>query len=132
MFVRTDKARRDSPITGWTARWYSRLTLRDLDEFRKLAERTASQLPEGSDVLEVAPGPGYWAIELARLGSYRIKGLDLSADFVRIAGDNARRAGVAIDFYEGNAARMPFESDTFDFLLCRAAFKNFRAPRGAR
>ena len=78
MFVRTDKARRDSPITGWTARWYSRLTLRDLDEFRKLAERIANQLPEGSDVLEVAPGPGYWAIELARLGNYRIKGLDLS------------------------------------------------------
>ncbi len=23
---------------------------------------------------------------------------------------------------------MPFESETFDFLLCRAAFKNFTEP----
>jgi ubiquinone/menaquinone biosynthesis C-methylase UbiE len=113
------------------AGWYARLTKRDMDEFRTLAERIANQLPAGGDVLEVAFGPGYWAIELAKLGDFRIAGLDLSADFVRIATRHARQAGVAVDFYEGNAACMPFESDAFDFILCRAAFKNFADPLAA-
>jgi 2-polyprenyl-3-methyl-5-hydroxy-6-metoxy-1,4-benzoquinol methylase len=40
-------------------------------------------------VLEVAPGPGFLAIELAKLGPYRIVGLDISETFVRIAADEA-------------------------------------------
>jgi ubiquinone/menaquinone biosynthesis C-methylase UbiE len=125
------KPRSDSPITGFMAGWYARLTKRDMNEFRRLAETIAAQLAVGSDVLEVAPGPGYWAIELARLGDFRIVGLDLSADFVRMAQDNARAAGVRIDFRHGNAASMPLESDSFDFILCRAAFKNFAQPLSA-
>jgi ubiquinone/menaquinone biosynthesis C-methylase UbiE len=125
------KGRHDSPINGLMAGWYARLTGRDLGEFCRLADRIAAQLAPGSDVLEVAPGPGYWAIELAKRGDFRITGLDLSADFVRMADKNAAAAGVRIDFYHGNAAAMPLESDAFDFLLCRAAFKNFADPVGA-
>jgi ubiquinone/menaquinone biosynthesis C-methylase UbiE len=33
-----------------------------------------------------------------------------------------------VDFRQGNASSMPFANDTFDFLLCRAAFKNFGQP----
>jgi ubiquinone/menaquinone biosynthesis C-methylase UbiE len=33
-----------------------------------------------------------------------------------------------VDFRQGNASSMPFADDTFDFLLCRAAFKNFGQP----
>jgi len=33
-----------------------------------------------------------------------------------------------VEFRLGNAAHMPFESSSFDFLLCRAAFKNFSEP----
>jgi ubiquinone/menaquinone biosynthesis C-methylase UbiE len=91
----------------------------------------AGQIPPGSSVLEVAPGPGYFAVELAKLGGYQITGLDISETFVEIAQKNAKEAGVEVDFRHGNASSMPFESDTFDFLLCRAAFKNFSAPLDA-
>ena len=47
---------------------------------------------------------------------------------MRIAGENARRAGVSVEFRHGNAAAMPFDPDSFDFLVCRAAFKNFSEP----
>jgi ubiquinone/menaquinone biosynthesis C-methylase UbiE len=70
-------------------------------------------------------------VELAKLGGYRITGLDISRTFVEIARGNARQAGVDVDFRLGNAARMPFASESFDFLLCRAAFKNFAEPRRA-
>src|SRR5262249_32579349 len=85
----------------------------------------------GSAILEVAPGPGFLAIELAKLGSYQIVGLDISKSFVRIAREHARQAGVDVTFQEGNVSSMPFESNSFDFLYCRAAFKNFSEPVAA-
>jgi ubiquinone/menaquinone biosynthesis C-methylase UbiE len=54
--------------------------------------------------------------------------LDISETFVRIAADNARRAGVDVEFRQGNASSMPFDSGSFDFIYCRAAFKNFAEP----
>jgi ubiquinone/menaquinone biosynthesis C-methylase UbiE len=115
-------------MEGWVARWYARNTGRSLEPFQKEAQAIAYQLPSGNAVLEVAPGPGFLAIELAKLGSYRIIGLDISKSFVRIATENALQAGVEVTFREGNASSMPFESDSFDFVYCRAAFKNFSQP----
>ena len=115
-------------MEGFTARWYASLTRKALGEFKALALRVAAQIPTGSDVLEVAPGPGYFAIELAKRGDYRITGLDISHTFVDIARKNAARDGVNVDFTQGNAASMPFANESFDFLLCRAAFKNFTQP----
>jgi ubiquinone/menaquinone biosynthesis C-methylase UbiE len=105
---------------------------RDRRDYPMTARAIAGRLPDGGEVLEVAPGPGYMAIELARLGSkYHITGLDISRSFVRIATENAHRAGVDIDFQHGDAARMPFASNSFDFVVCQAAFKNFPDPVAA-
>lgn len=115
-------------MTGSLARWYARNTGKDIEPFRIAAREVAARLTGGSHVLEVAPGPGYFAVELAKLGPYRIVGLDISPSFVRIATDNARKAGVNVEFRQGNASAMPFDSDSFDFIYCRAAFKNFSDP----
>lgn len=115
-------------MEGPIARWYATQTVKSIDEFKALAGRVAGQLASGSQVLEVAPGPGYFAIELAKLGAYQITGIDISYTFVDIARRNAAQAGVNVDFQEGNAANMPFADESFDFLLCRAAFKNFTQP----
>lgn len=115
-------------MEGFTAKWYASLTHKSLDEFKALAKRVAAQVSPGSRVLEVAPGPGYFAIELAKLGDYQVTGVDISQTFVEIAQQNAREAGVKVDFQQGNAASLPFEHGSFDFLLCRAAFKNFTEP----
>jgi ubiquinone/menaquinone biosynthesis C-methylase UbiE len=93
-----------------------------------LAHRIGSQLPRGSTVLEVAPGPGYFCIELAKLGPYPITGLDISHTFLEMAAKKAAEAGVQVDFRQGTASKMPFASNVFDFLRCRAAFKNFAEP----
>src|SRR5262245_20812001 len=118
-------------MEGMLATWYARNTAKSLAEFRDCAKRFASDLAPGACVLETAPGPGYLAIELARLGAYRVTGLDISRSFVRIAARNAARAGVAVDFRHGDAAALPFAADAFDFVVCRAAFKNFADPVGA-
>ena len=118
-------------MEGMLATWYARNTARSLAEFRDCAKHIAARLAPGACVLEIAPGPGYLAIELARLGAYRVTGLDISRSFVRIAAANAARAGVVVDFRLGDAAALPFAADAFDFVVCRAAFKNFADPVGA-
>ncbi len=123
------KAYKGMGMEGSIAKWYDKNTRKDLPEFKALARRVADGLPGGFPrVLEVAPGPGFFSIELAKLGKYQITGLDISQTFVGIARKNAEVEGVSVDFRQGNVSAMPFSANAFDFILCRAAFKNFSAP----
>ena len=118
-------------MEGPIARWYARVrgTQRQLAAYREQARQLTAGLPAGSAVLEVAPGPGCLAIEMARPGSVHVTGLDISRTFVEIASETARKAGVKAEFRQGDAAHMPFESESFDLIVCQAAFKNFTEPR---
>ena len=127
----THKPYKGLPMEGIIATWYARNTANDVRGTRKSASSVADRLKPGARVLEVAPGPGYLAIEIAKMGDYRVSGLDISHSFVRIAAGNARKAGVSVDFRHGDAAHMPFPDESFDFVVCRAAFKNFSDPVGA-
>jgi len=122
------KPHRDRGIDGRMAKWYAATTAKSMGDFRELAQRIAKELPEGGSVLEIAPGPGYFCIELAKLGPYVIRGVDLSQAMVKIAREKAASAGVRVDFEQGNASNLPYPRETFDFLVCRAAFKNFARP----
>ena len=51
-----------------------------------------------------------------------------ASTFVAIARENARQAGVSVDFRQGNASSMPFVDGSFDLIICQAAFKNFTRP----
>jgi Methylase involved in ubiquinone/menaquinone biosynthesis len=115
-------------MEGLIASWYAKTTLKDLKRHKLMANQLAEKIPTNGKVLEIAPGPGYFCIELAKLGSYKITGLDISKSFVEIARKNARDADLKIDFREGNASAMPFEDNMFDFTFCQAAFKNFSEP----
>ena len=128
--ARTDKGYRGRPMEGRTARWYAglRRTPSQIDTWREQAAQLAAAHPDVADLLEVAPGPGYFAIELARLGRFRVTGLDISQTFVEIATENARQAGVTVDFRHGNASATPFADGSFDLVVCQAAFKNFSQP----
>jgi ubiquinone/menaquinone biosynthesis C-methylase UbiE len=123
----TVKAYKGMGMEGRTARWYDRTTRKDLPEFRTLAQRIASALPPAAQVLEVAPGPGFLTIELAKRGLH-VRAVDISKTFVEIARRNAAAEGVEAHFDLGNAAALPVEDGSLDFVVCRAAFKNFSEP----
>jgi ubiquinone/menaquinone biosynthesis C-methylase UbiE len=118
-------------MEGWIARWYAAYTGKDMAQFRTLARTLSEKLAPGSAVLEVAPGPGYLSIELAKTGRASVTGLDISKSFVEIARKNAEREGVSVEFQLGNACAMPMPSGFFDLVVCRAAFKNFSEPAKA-
>lgn len=47
---------------------------------------------------------------------------------MEIARKNTARAGLQIDFRQGNSSDMLFKENTFDFTFCQADFKNFSEP----
>jgi ubiquinone/menaquinone biosynthesis C-methylase UbiE len=124
----TPKAYKGMGMEGFIANWYARQTGKNPDEFKKLARELSSRIKPGDRVLEVAPGPGYLAIELFKLSRCRMIGLDISRTFVAIANANADKAGVDVCFEQGDAADMPYPANAFNFIVCRAAFKNFARP----
>lgn len=123
-----EKGYKGMGMEGSIARWYEKTTRKDMDQYRELAARLQANLPAGAAVLEVAPGPGFLSIELAKSGKYRITALEISKTFVELARRNAADARVVVDVHEGNASAMPFAENSFDLLVCRAAFKNFSEP----
>lgn len=122
------KAYKGFPMEGVIASWYAKMTFKDLNRHKLIAKQLIERIPKNGKVLEIAPGPGYFCIELARLGDYQITGIDISKSFVKIAKRHAAEAGLKIDFREGNASAMPFADEIFDFTFCQAAFKNFSEP----
>jgi SAM-dependent methyltransferase len=79
-----------------------------------------------SRVLDVACGTGVVAITAARAGA-RATGLDLTPELLAAARDNARTAGVEIDWHEGDAENLPFDANTFDVVVSQ--FGHMFAPR---
>jgi ubiquinone/menaquinone biosynthesis C-methylase UbiE len=123
----TIKAYKGMGMEGGVARWYDRTTRKDMPEFRTLAARIAAAVPPAAQVLEVAPGPGFLSIELARRG-LNVRAVDISRTFVEIARRNAAAEGANVRFDLGNASALPVEDASVDFVVCRAAFKNFSEP----
>src|ERR1700728_3944936 len=117
----TVKAYKGMGMEGSTARWYDRTTRKDMPEIKELALRIAAAVPPGGEVLEVAPGPGFLSIELAKRG-LQVRAVDISKTFVEIAQHNAATEGVTARFALGNAAALPIDDAAVDFVVCRAAF----------
>jgi len=58
-------------MEGWVAQWYAAHKAERQEDFRRQAKAVAEHLHSGWAVLEVAPGPGFFAIELAKLALVR-------------------------------------------------------------
>lgn len=71
--------------------------------------------PEGR-ALDICSGLGTNTIYLAKSG-FKTSAIEISDTAVKKARENAREAGVAIDFKNGNVLNLPFGSSNFDFVL---------------
>ncbi|HUH95737.1 MAG TPA: class I SAM-dependent methyltransferase [Anaerolineales bacterium] len=120
---------KDLGMEGAQAKMYDQMTRQHrMAEMQGQANEVTQHVKDGDSVLELAPGAGYLSIELARLGKYKIRGIDISKDLVEIARKNAKEAGVDIDFRQGNVSNLPFPENEFNFIICVLAFKNFKEP----
>jgi SAM-dependent methyltransferase len=80
----------------------------------------------GERVLDVGTGTGVVAITAARMGA-RVTGLDLTPALLEKAKASAAVAGVAVEWQEGDAERLPHPDGSFDVVLSQ--FGHMFAPR---
>ena len=77
-------------------------------------------------MLDVACGTGVVAVTAARSGA-RVTGLDLTPELLERARENARIAGVEIEWHQGDVEQLPFADGTYDMVLSQ--FGHIFAPR---
>jgi len=80
----------------------------------------------GETVLDVGTGTGVVAITAARADA-SVTGLDLTPALVEVARENARIAGLTVQWFEGDAESLPFPDAHFDVVLSQ--FGHMFAPR---
>lgn len=103
-------------------------------EYRGLArEAVALGVPQEGKVLDLGTGPGYVAIEVARLlqgTGCQVIGLDLSEAMLALAAENAQRESLEamISWRKGDAKAMPFEDGDFDLVVCNDSLHHWEDP----
>lgn len=102
--------------------------------FHTYYEHTAREMiahcPEGR-ILDMGCGPGYLCIQMASLGdSIFIEGMDLSPMMIKIARENARKAGLdnRLKFFicDGNA--LSVKEDSYDMVVSTGVFHSLKDP----
>jgi ubiquinone/menaquinone biosynthesis C-methylase UbiE len=91
------------------------------DLYRRMAADVAGAVSElaAPAVLEIGPGPGGLAVELARRhAGLRLTGLDIDPAMVERAAVRARREGLEerLAFVVGDVASLPFPDASFDLV----------------
>ena len=79
-------------------------------------------------LIDLGSGTGYLSIEIAkRAPKLKIYGIDLSKKMVEIATGHAR--GIKnVQFKFGNAAKLPFEDESIDFIVSTGSFHHWQNP----
>ena len=102
---------------GQIAKYYAK----DAEDFIKRLD-----LKPGMTVLDVACGTGNLAIPAARLGA-NVTGVDIAANSVEQARQNAKAEGLNAKFDEGDAEALPYDDASFDAVV--TMFGAMFAPR---
>lgn len=81
--------------------------------------------------LEVGPGPGYLGLDwLSKTEGTRLVGLEISANMIAIAEQNAQEEGLSerVEYVHGDACKMPFESGTLDAVFTNGSLHEWAEP----
>lgn len=93
-----------------------------IDEFHVGGRQATTELfaqidlPRGARVLDIGSGIGGPARHGASERGWHVQGIDLTEEYVRVAGALSRRVGLAdrSSFRQGSATALPFDDATFD------------------
>ncbi|MDD5339560.1 MAG: class I SAM-dependent methyltransferase [Dehalococcoidales bacterium] len=83
-------------------------------------------------VLDIGAGSGILEIELAKAHpDWRITGVDISEEMLKIARDSAAGEGLTerIDFLEGKADALPFKDNSYDLVVSNASLHLWANPK---
>jgi ubiquinone/menaquinone biosynthesis C-methylase UbiE len=95
-----------------------------------VARRAAQMAPHG-EAVDLGCGPGHLVVELARQAAeLHVTGVDLSAEMLAQAGENAQRAGAAgqVSFRPGAAQQIPFPAGSLDLVVSTLSLHHWSDP----
>ncbi|WP_458413634.1 class I SAM-dependent methyltransferase [Schinkia sp. CFF1] len=75
------------------------------------------KLKSGHKVLDVGCGTGITPAYIAKYYNCDVSAIDLHPEMVKKAKRRFQSEGLPIHLYQGNAEQLPFETETFDFVL---------------
>ncbi len=102
------------------------------DFYRIVAKQVLEKIQAGR-VLDIGTGPGRLPVLIANESPLlQVTGLDLSADMVKIATQEARRRGLKnVTFRQGSASELPFPDTEFDLVISTLSFHHWKQPEKA-
>lgn len=109
----------NSRAAGWDAMLEERPEQRQMEMERALV---ALALSPGLRLLDAGCGTGQWAVGFAHYGC-EVTAIDLAPDMLQRARGHAVDACVAIQFREGDIARIDDPDETYDAIHCRCAIQ---------
>jgi ubiquinone/menaquinone biosynthesis C-methylase UbiE len=108
----------DRQAYAYTSRIDKLLMTREQQDRWKKWLQALLDYQSGLQVLDIGTGPGFLALQLAKLG-HRTTGLDSSMEMLRIAAEKAQVLGLASNFIHGQAESLPFGDRLFDAVVSR-------------
>lgn len=98
------------------------------DEHRVQRLVSAARLKGTERVLDIATGPGYIAEAFAR-AAREVIGVDLTEAMLAIARERTQARGITnISFRAADAQDLPFESGSFEVVVCRLVIHHLQKP----
>ncbi|MBU3953272.1 MAG: class I SAM-dependent methyltransferase, partial [Proteobacteria bacterium] len=82
-------------------------------------------------ILDAGCGIGGSSRLLAETFHCRVTGIDLARAFIETAKDLTHRCSLDIHFEQGSVLAMPFETDSFDLILCQHILMNIQDKKTA-
>ena len=108
---------------------YSLCTKEELEDqnnvYREILKKWLPGSHLGELALDIGCGPGFLAIELAKLG-FKSTGLDSCQAMLDLAKSNA--GSLNVDFVLSDATQIPFQENTFDVIASRNVVWNLSDP----
>jgi D-alanine-D-alanine ligase len=101
------------------------VTTKEIDTFTKILNLS----PEDK-ILDLCCGQGPDSLELARRGFADVEGLDRSRYLIQKARAQNKKEGLNVKFREGDARKLPYQSDSFDVVMILGnSFGYFETPQ---
>jgi len=105
-----------------------------LADYERLACRAVDVgIPPGGKVLDMGTGPGFVAIEVAKLlegTGCQVVGMDLSQAMLALAAEKTVQAGLdgVLTWREGDVKAMPFDDGEFDLVVSNDSLHHWDDP----
>ncbi len=85
--------------------------------FKSLAKKALKLKPDANEIVDIGTGPGFIAIQLAKLTGKKIKAVDLAPNMLLKAKVLAAKEGVQIEFVEADCGALPFEDSSIELVV---------------